>query len=153
MAKFIYKMQNILNVKEKLEEQAKTVYGEARAKLNEEEEKLALLEKKKDIYEDKLRGKISQSLKINDIIKCEEAIDVLKISIDIQNEAVVEAEERLERARQQLNQAMIERKTHEKLRENAFETFKFELKSEEKKEVDELVSFKYNSDSNSEDDK
>lgn len=38
---------------------------------------------------------------------------------------------------------MIERKTHEKLKENAFEEFKEELKGQEKKEVDELVSFKF----------
>jgi flagellar FliJ protein len=40
---------------------------------------------------------------------------------------------------------MIERKTHEKLREKAFEQFKEELKQVESKEIDELVSFTYNS--------
>ena len=41
MAKFVYKMQSLLNIKEKLEEQAKTAFGLAKAVLNEEEEKLA----------------------------------------------------------------------------------------------------------------
>ena len=40
MAKFIYKMENILNIKYKLEEEAKNVYSAARAQLNLEEEKL-----------------------------------------------------------------------------------------------------------------
>ena len=40
MAKFVYKMQSLLNIKLKLEDQAKTAYGLARAALNEEEEKL-----------------------------------------------------------------------------------------------------------------
>lgn len=39
---------------------------------------------------------------------------------------------------------MVDRKTHEKLKENEFEEFKSELNSIEKKEIDELVSFKYN---------
>ena len=41
MAKFIYKMQSLLNIKEKLEEQEKTAYGLAKATLNEEERRLA----------------------------------------------------------------------------------------------------------------
>ena len=39
---------------------------------------------------------------------------------------------------------MIERKTHEKLKEKAFEDFQKELKATEAKEIDELVSFTYN---------
>ena len=38
---------------------------------------------------------------------------------------------------------MQERKTQEKLKENAFEEFKHELGSEESKEVDELVSYRF----------
>ena len=40
MAKFIFKMQNILEVKEKLEEQAKSAYALALAKVEEEQPKL-----------------------------------------------------------------------------------------------------------------
>jgi flagellar FliJ protein len=58
---------------------------------------------------------------------------------------VHKAELELNEARQKLNEVMIERKTHEKLREKAFEQFKEELKQVESKEIDELVSFTYNS--------
>lgn len=47
MAKFIYRMQNILDIKYKLEEQAKQHYMEVRRKLNEAEGILAHLEKEK----------------------------------------------------------------------------------------------------------
>ena len=54
MAKFIYKMQSLLNIKEKLEEQEKTAYGLARAALNEEEQRLAaLIARKKQYIEQK----------------------------------------------------------------------------------------------------
>ena len=42
-----------------------------------------------------------------------------------------------------LNAVMVERKSHEKLREKAFEQFKLELAAEEAKEIDQLVSFTY----------
>lgn len=45
MAKFIYRMQNILNIKYKLEESAKQEYAEARQALAAEEQKLEALKK------------------------------------------------------------------------------------------------------------
>ena len=38
---------------------------------------------------------------------------------------------------------MQERKTQEKLKENAFEDFKKELNAAESKEIDELVSYRF----------
>lgn len=153
MAKFFYKMQNILNIKYRLEDQAKTAYGEARAILNEEEERLQVLEKKKEQYEEKIRialsGDIDEetfSTKLNlfDIIKYENAVETIKYHIKLQILRVRQAEHNLEKAQEHLNYAMMERKTYEKLRENAFEEFKKEVEAEEQKEIDELVSFKYN---------
>ena len=65
--------------------------------------------------------------------------------------AVNNAKMQLEKARIKLNEAMIDRKTHEKLKENAFESFKEEIKGQETKEIDELVSFKFKKKSSSED--
>ena len=49
----------------------------------------------------------------------------------------------LEKERQKLTEVMIERKSHEKLKENAFEQFLQDLNSAEGKEVDELTSYTY----------
>ena len=46
--------------------------------------------------------------------------------------------------RKLLSDVMIERKTHEKLKEKAFEDFQKELKATEAKEIDELVSYRFN---------
>ena len=51
MARFRYRMQNILNVKEKLENQARNDFAVAVAKVNEEEAKLHELEGRKEAYE------------------------------------------------------------------------------------------------------
>ena len=45
MAKFRYRMQSILEIKKKLEEQAKNEFAAARAALNEEEDKLRTVER------------------------------------------------------------------------------------------------------------
>ena len=50
MAKFIYRMQNILDIKYKLEEQAKQEYMAVQARLNEEQDKLHALEARKAAY-------------------------------------------------------------------------------------------------------
>ena len=39
---------------------------------------------------------------------------------------------------------MLERKTHERLKEKSFESYILEYEAEQRKEIDELVSFKYN---------
>ena len=56
---------------------------------------------------------------------------------------VQSAERAVEDARRKLNDVMVERKTHEKLREKQFEQFKEELAYEENKVVDGLVSYTY----------
>ena len=48
MAKFTYKMQNILDIKYKLETQAKTAFSIAAANLNKEEEKLEALRRSEE---------------------------------------------------------------------------------------------------------
>ena len=65
MAKFIYRMQNILNIKYKLEESAKQEYAEARQTLVAEEQKLdALKNANRDIMKRPYReGWISLRLK------------------------------------------------------------------------------------------
>lgn len=145
MPKFIYKMENILGVKLKIEEQEKTAYGLARMNLLKEEEKLFALNKKHVLYQLKCKELMSQVLNIMKINKCLADIEIIKTSIEKQKIAVIQAERKVEAARAKLNIAMQERKTHEKLKEKAFDEFILEYEAEQRKEIDELVSFKYNS--------
>lgn len=143
MAKFIFKMQNILEIKRKLEDQAKSVYAEAVSALETEKERLSELEDKKELYEERLTTMVLEALHIKEICRMENAIEVMKYKVQEQLVAVRKAERVVENARQALNAAMVERKTYEKLREKAFEDFKMEVNAEEKKEIDELVSYQF----------
>lgn len=143
MAKFIYKMQNLFSIKQKLEDQAKSAFGAAKMRLDEEEEKLVCLEKRKEGYERLLSEKMTGNLNIRDIRSTEDGVEILKYKMRMQQISVNTAQQQLELSRIKLNEAIQERKIQENLREQAFLTFMEELKAEEQKEVDERVSFMY----------
>ena len=145
MAKFRYRMQNILEIKEKMEEQEKVAYGIANARLLEEQEKLQKLFVRKAGYEARLKELTSAKLDIVEIQTCKRASDSVKSMSRDQMIAVHAAQRNLEMARKRLNEVMKERKTHENLKEKAFEAFKEELAAEEGKMTDELVSYTYHS--------
>ena len=139
MAKFVYRMQSILNIKEKMEEQAKQAFAAANHQLTVEEQRLQRLSQY--LAEGAvLRQQLLDPLRLQENAA---ALDYIKEAIIEQRIRVRKAEEAVERARQILQEYMIERKTHEQLREAAFEEFKKELAKEESKEVDELVSYTY----------
>lgn len=143
MAGFHYKMQNILNIKYKLESQARIAFATAAAALAEEEEKLRLLRVRRMEYEEQARRLRIELLDIRRINQCQQAIDAMKELIRKQQISVHVAQRNLEVVRSQLNEVMKDRKTHEKLKENALEEFKHELASQEIKEIDQLVSYTY----------
>lgn len=143
MAKFTYRMQNILDIKIKMENQAKLAYGIANRRLSEEQEKLQQIFLQKASYEHRARELVSGTLKVQEIRECKNAIEVMKVRQRAQMMNVHAAERNAEQARAELNRLMVERKTQEKLREKAFEEFKQELAYAEGKEIDELVSYTY----------
>lgn len=143
MAKFFYKMQNILDIKLKLETQAKNEFAVANAELAEEEEKLDTLEKRRQQYEIRLAELYTDNLNIKDINETAQAVELMKYHKRLQEVNVMRARKKAEDAREKLQEAMQERKTHEKLKENAFEVFKQEVAAAESKEIDELVSYRH----------
>ena len=143
MTKFVYKMQNILDIKFKLENQAKTSYANARAKLEEEEEKLRTLKAKREEYEENYRRVLNDVLDIRELNFCVQGMEQMKEAIKSQIVAIHVAEMNLEAARERLQEVMQERKTHEKLKEYAFDEYVKEVSAEESKEIDELVSYNY----------
>ncbi len=144
MAKFIYKMQNILNIKMRLETQAKTEFAEAVTRLEQEKEKMRQLIARKRRYEDDIKAMAEKKLDVNELRRSNDSVKAMMELMKQQAVTVRIAERNLDHARQKLNESMQDRKIHEKLKEKAFDEFKLELNDEEKKEIDELVSFSYN---------
>lgn len=143
MAKFIYRMQNILDIKYKLEDQAKTEFMLANQRLQEEEKKLEQLQQRKSGYEEECRRLLKNNLQVDRIKENREAIVRMEEFIKDQRLCVIEAQKQVEIKAAKLTEVMQERKAQEKLKEKSFENFLQEENAKEGKEIDELVSFTY----------
>lgn len=143
MAKFIYEMQNILDLKEQMQVQAEQAFGAAVKVVSEKEEDLLNLRKKKLDYEAKYRKASNGTVNIRDLNDYNNAITNINSLIKAKLVELDVANKNLELAREKLDNAMKEKKTYENLKESAFEEFKALLAKEESKEIDELVSYTY----------
>lgn len=143
MKKFRYSMQSLLVIKQKLEEQAKAAYAAAKMRLNEEERRLLALQRKKEAYIEEQREVMSHFIHVPKLNALQIAVDTVEEQIQKQKQNVKKAELAVKAAEERLIDSMTERKTQERLRENAFEEYRQEMNVEEQKEIDERTSFQY----------
>ena len=143
MAVYKYKMQGVLDIKEKLETQSKQEFANANLKLMEEEALLEQIRQRKQEYIDE---GVQLRLKVIDPI----AIDINKRSVEVmednekaQEREVAVARKNVEAARKKMMDARTETKIYEKLKENDFKEFMIEEGKAESKEIDELNSFRF----------
>lgn len=144
MAKFIYSMQNVLNIKERMETQAKTEYAQMLGALHDEEVKMRNIMSTLNSYKVQALQLSIGKLDIAKIRRCNEAIKITEDMAKNQAVMVKLAERNVEASMKRLADAVKERKVQEKLKEKAFEQFLQELNAQEMKEIDEVVSFNYN---------
>ena len=137
-------MQNILDIKLKLESQAKIAYGIAEQEYRTQQQKLQELMVRRMRYEKQLKELMNGVMDIREINHAKSAVDSMKVLVRRQMMEVHRTEKALEKARNELNEIMQDRKMHEKLREKAFAEFQQELLAEEGKAIDGLVSYTYN---------
>lgn len=143
MKKFAYRMQSLLDIAYKMEEQAKIEFANAQARVAEEEKKLRDLQMKRMAYEQKMREAMDARLDLQEIRLCKRGIEKAREEIKSQAAQLQLARRLLEESRKKVNEAMVERKTHEKLREKKFEEYMQEYNAEENKEIDQLVSYTF----------
>ncbi|MCR4930724.1 MAG: flagellar export protein FliJ [Lachnospiraceae bacterium] len=143
MAVYKYKMQGVLDIKEKLETQSKQEFANANLKLMEEEALLEQIRQRKQEYIDE---GVQLRLKVIDPV----AIDINKRSVEVmednekaQEREVAVARKNVEAARKKMMDARTETKIYEKLKENDFKEFMIEEGKAESKEIDELNSFRF----------
>lgn len=144
MARFRYRMQNLLNIKEKLEAQAKNEYAQANMELAEEQEKLRQMHHHKLMLEEESRElRRKETLSIRDIEDNKLYIELMEDRMRAQELVIQAAQRKVEQKRKVMTELMQERKTHEILKERAFEQFLMEEKAEESKQIDQLTSYTY----------
>lgn len=140
---FEYKLQNILGLKEKLEEQKKIEFGKAMLYLNQQEQLLCQLTLSQDRIIQTFHQKKGASLYAKELKELNQEIQFYEREKKLQKQIVIHAKKEVEIKREALNQALIERKTYEKLKEFAFEAYQEEEKEKSQKQLDEIISFKY----------
>lgn len=138
-------MQNILDIKIKLETQARNEYGMANQKYQSEQEKLQKLVLKRVSYEAKLKELMNDIIDVKAVNNARNDVNTMKSLIRTQMFEVKKAEDEVEIKRTALSEIMADRKTHERLRDKEFDKFIQEEKTAEAKEIDQLVSFTFNS--------
>ena len=114
MAKFKYRMQNILDVKTKLETQAKNEYAVANQKYLSEQEKLSQLVLRRVDYEENLKKLLSDKINVVKISNARKDVNTMKTIIRSQMFEVKKAQDELEIKRKLLSDVMIERKTQDR---------------------------------------
>jgi flagellar FliJ protein len=143
MPRFQFRLQKYLGVKEQIEDQKELEYAKAIRILEEEKQKLAEMRRRRDETVEELRTAVSRSISPFEIRRFNNTIERLKHQIKVQEDRVAAAEAYVEQKRQELVQAMKERKALEIVKDNEHEEFLKEEDRAERKQIDELVSFKY----------
>ena len=143
MARFRYKLQNILSIKEKMETQAKQAFADAKRKLDLEQEALDRLFLKKEDVERHAVEVLQGDLDLHEIEDSQMARIIIDQRIEEQKHRVNRATLELETTRALLEEAVKERKTHEKLKEKQFDEFVREENRAESKTIDELTTYTY----------
>lgn len=142
MAVFRFRMQSILDMKAKLEEQAKIEFAQAQQKLMEEQELLAQIIRRKEdyiAYGIELRN---TSIDVREILDTQNAIEYTEELERKQHLAISVAQKAVDAAMKRMMDARMQTRTYEKLKEHAFEEFVQELNREEGKEIDQLNSYR-----------
>jgi len=141
MGRFYFRMESILNVREKIEEQKKQEYSNA---LNELHREISIKEKLTEESNELihlLRSKIHDSIALNEIIFYNNYGNFLKRKIIKQEENVKLAYEKAEKKRQELIEASRQKKMLEKLKEKHWFNFLDDENKKEQRSIDEVVSF------------
>lgn len=143
MARFRYSLQSILDIRIKMETQAKQEFSAAQNALVREQDILKNFEQRKQEYEQRAGKLLTGSLRVRDIEENQNAILHMEQNIRMQYENIRIAEEKVEDAREKLAEIARDIKTHEALKEKAFEEYMREENRLESKAVDELTSYTY----------
>lgn len=143
MMKFKYDLQNILNLKEKMEEQKKMALKNAHQHLEVQKDKLNHLHDQLDASNGSFRDSVCHTIKVREIRTLNHMNQYMQTCIKEQNTVVEQATYEVENKRVALTEALMEKKMYEKLKANAYESYKVAFNKEEQKKLDEIVSYKY----------
>lgn len=141
MLGYTFKLEKVLNYKKDIENVKKGVLGNINNKLNVEEERLVSY----NDYKNELISKKNEIQKKTNIRKLKlynNYLESVSSNIRKQEELICNINIELEHAKEELLEAVKEKKTLQKLREKDYEQFVSETEKKQEKIIDNIVSFK-----------
>ncbi len=142
VAKFVFKLQSLLNIKIQIENDIKNQLGKAIQKLEEEKFKILSLEKQRESCLIQFRETTTNKISVDKLKDYNVYISTLKDRIENQKESVKSHEKNVDIIREKLIKAVQERKALEKLKEKKYEEYLKEEYKQEQKINDEIISYK-----------
>lgn len=143
MTKFNFRLSTYLNLKEKIEDQKKLEYGKSLNLLEAEKQKKEEMIINRSNSINSFKNSINKHISPSDLQVHNNYLSYLKIAIVKQDSVIEKAAEDAELKRQELVEAMKQRKMLDKLKERSLEAYIEESKRDENKITDEIVSYKY----------
>lgn len=142
MARFKFRLESVLNIKQKVEDLKKNEFGKAMAQLAmAKQKKVEMINERASCIEG-FRQDIDRAIDPTSFAQYNLYIDRLKGLIIKQDMVIEKANLFAEKKRQELVEAMRDKKTLETLKENEYNEFIIEEKKEEQKMIDEVVSYR-----------
>ncbi len=144
MKPFVFKLETVLDLRRRKEEDASVRLSEARNNLRRAREALENLnEQQQQSWEEFRNKQMSGELLVPDYQLWHNFLFFLKKSIEKQKEVVAELTEKAVIALKEMEKAMKDRKAVEKLKEKRFEQYKLALQAEEQAMLDEIAITRY----------
>lgn len=143
MQKFKFKMESILNLKNRIAEQKELEFAKALAVVENEKILLAHYNKNKTDTLDHFKTEIDNKISPIEFKVIINYLEFTNNNIHYQKGAIAKAEKTAEKKRLELVEATKERKMLDKLKENKYEIFLEDGKKQEQKQIDEVVSYQY----------
>ena len=143
MNMFKYKLEPILALKEKIEENKKREFGIAHQSYERAKSEKAILVKAQEQAYHAARTQKNDSINIIQLKQLNHYTNYMKKEISAKDKEIVSAEQQVEQKRNELVEAVKERKILENLKEIQLQEYKEEENKKENARIDEIVTYKY----------
>lgn len=141
MEKFNFRLNKVLEYREKVENINKSEYGKAKKKLDDETEILEkIISYKENINLE--RDKLASETTINNLKSYDIYLKSVRDKLIEQASIVEVAQSNAEAARNKLIKSSVDKKVLESLKSRDFENYLYRIKKQEEKIIDQIVSYK-----------
>lgn len=141
MRRFKFRLQSVLNIKEKKLEDERLKLGEIISTLEAQKDVLLELNDKKETLKNQLNSTLENSiLDIQFVVNYKNYLERLEQDIKTQFEIIKKTQIELEEQQIQVSEAYKEVKVLEKLKEKQYKNFLFEYEQNQIKELDDITS-------------